>query len=124
MPGGRPSKVTAELLERASNYINVYTDLGEVIPTVEGLACYVDLSTDTLYERKEFSDNLIQIKRLQGKELINKGLEGKFNSTIAKMLLNSKHGVIEKTNTDLTSGGEKVSFVNTVPRSASQSTEL
>lgn len=65
------------------------------IPTIEGLAVYLSVHRDTIYEwekeHKEFSDILAKLRAKQATELINKGLSGDYNSTIAKVLL-TKHG--------------------------------
>lgn len=65
------------------------------IPTIEGLAVYLSVHRDTIYEwekeYKEFSDILAKLRAKQATELINKGLSGDYNSTIAKVLL-TKHG--------------------------------
>jgi len=80
------------------------------IPSVQGLAAFLKVSGDTLYEwavnddgvltekeRIEFSDTLEELKNIQGNRLISKGLSGDYNPTIAKLLLSSNHGMAEKT---------------------------
>lgn len=117
--GGRPTKLTPELKEKAKGYIFPAPngDVGwkeeeSVIPTVEGFASYLGISRDTAYAwceiDNDFSDILTEIKSKQGKMLINKSLEGKYNSTIAKLILSSKHGYVEKTAQDVTTGGDKI----------------
>ncbi len=94
----RPTKLTPELLDRAKNYIEEYTT---AIPTVAGLALYLDISRETIYDwDKEqvsdvFSDILGKVKSLQEQELVDNGLKGEFNSTITKLML-TKHGYSDK----------------------------
>lgn len=107
--GGRPTKATPENISRAWGYVNQeWIDLGEAIPTVEGLAAVLQIHKDTLYERDEFSDVLGRLKNLQGSMLITGGLKGSFNPTIAKLLLSSKHDYVEKSATDLTTKGKEL----------------
>lgn len=97
-PAGAPTLATEENIARAYKYLaNWSGDLGETVPTVEGLAIYLGLHRDTLYARQEFSDILAEIKQLQAHALLNNSLNGKYNPVIAKLLLSSKHGYVEKT---------------------------
>ncbi len=80
------------------------------IPTIEGLALYIGISRSTLYlwrdEQKEFSDIIDELQEMQADRLLNNGLSGDYNPTIAKVLL-TKHGYregIEQTGKD----GEKL----------------
>lgn len=80
------------------------------LPTVEGFARFIGVNKSSLYEWErlypDFSDALEDIRREQKERLINSGLSGDYNSTIAKLVLSSNHGMAEKTETDLTSGGK------------------
>jgi len=121
-PGGRPTKLTDELKEKARFYIQGdgespgYTEDSSLIPTVEGLSSYLHIHKDTAYEwaktDKEFSDVLKEVKQRQAVLLLNNGLSGKYNSNIAKLLLSSKHGYVEKKEVDQNVHGE----VNTVSK--------
>lgn len=97
MPGGRPTEYNKEILEKAREYLETYESLGEVIPSIEGLACFLELSRPTIYDwsgqedKQEFSYIVERVLAFQGKTLANKGLKGEFNPTIAKLML-SKHG--------------------------------
>ena len=129
---GRPSKLTPELIEKAFDYIFVadqgepfgicagYTTDGSVIPTIEGLALFLNISRETIYvwekENDGFSDIVGNLRNQQASMLLNGGLSGKYNPTIAKLILSGKHGYIEKREEDITSKGEQVMFVNDVPR--------
>lgn len=80
------------------------------LPTIEGFASFIDVSKKSLYNwEKEYPDFLHALDKIrieQQKRLINSGLSGEYNSTIAKLILSSNHGMREKTDTDITSGGE------------------
>ncbi|MDE1484439.1 DNA-packaging protein [Xenorhabdus bovienii] len=96
---GRPSKL-AESLTKAEEYLmGGYDTVGDVVPSVAGLACYLGISRSRAYEyanqSSEFKDTLEGIKTLQENRLINKGLLGEFNATITKLML-SNHGYSEK----------------------------
>jgi hypothetical protein len=76
------------------------------VPTIEGLAVHLDVSRDTLYEWEklycEFSDIMEKLRAKQADRLINNGLSGDYNPTIAKVLL-TKYGYregIEQTGKD------------------------
>lgn len=65
------------------------------LPTIEGVAIFLKISRETVYEwekiHKDFSDIIGELRAKQAQALINKGLSGDYNSTIAKVLL-TKHG--------------------------------
>ena len=93
---GRPSGITPEFLGMAKAYLEKYETLGEIIPTIEGLALFTDKARVMLHrwvrdkESKEFSYIYSKLMALQGKALLNNGLAGKYNSTITKLIL-TKH---------------------------------
>lgn len=101
-PGGRPTEYNQAIIEKTREYLNTFETLGEVIPSIEGLAVYLDLARSTIYDwigqedKQEFSDIVEKILAFQGKTLANKGLKGEFNPTIAKLML-SKHGYKDST---------------------------
>lgn len=125
---GRPTKLTPELVDRAWEYIEQAQDsiqtVGEKlvlkvnIPTIEGLANYLDTSRETLYqwekENKDFSDILTRVRNNQAERLVNNGLAGTYNQVITKLML-SKHGYVEKSEQDTTHHGD-VTFINDIPR--------
>ena len=102
--GGRPTKYTPELVEKAKAYITDYETHGDVIPSIAGLASVLDVSRTLLYDwekaHEEFLYILEGIKREQQKVLLNKGLSGDFNSAITKLVL-GKHGYHDKQEVDL-----------------------
>lgn len=119
--GGRPTKLTSELIELASTYVAETESVGiaTLLPTIEGLALALHISRDTIYEwEKEdvrFSDIVNNLRVAQGQKLIQNSLVGRYNPTIAKLILSGKHGYVEKTEIDQNLSGN-VSFVNDVPR--------
>lgn len=114
MAGGRPTKYNEEALNTAEDYIVNFSDYGDAIPSVVGLAVALETHRDTIYawakeEGKEaFSDIVKRLSANQERRLLNGGLDNSFNPTIAKLLL-GKHGYSDKQETDITSGGEKLS---------------
>ena len=107
MTTGRPSKLTDALIEQAGRYATKdYMLRGEVIPTIEGLALFLNVSRSTVYkwkgENQEFSDILESLMSMQAKELVSNGLTGDFNSTITKLIL-TKHGYSDRVEQDVTS---------------------
>lgn len=119
MAGGRPTKYSKEILEKAEEYLAVCKDVilddGKLLkvnfPSMGGLALFLDVHRDTIYEWRskhpEFSYILDKILVEQERRLIENGLSGHYNSNIAKLVL-GKHGYKEQS--DLTSGGEKIEF--------------
>ena len=124
--GGRPLEYNEEMVTKAQEYIDSCEDESEQeltglsvkgtelyknklkvnLPTIEGLAFYLEVARETIYdwERKypEFSDILGRLRVKQARSLINNGLSGDYNPTIAKVLL-TKHGYregIEQTGKD------------------------
>lgn len=129
--GGRPTKLTKEIITLSQEYIDNSKDEYEVkgdnkpfivwdvkLPTIEGLANYLNVNRDSLYEwekeSEEYSDILTRVRNAQAERLINKGLAGQYNPVIAKLLL-TKHGYSDKSEVDTTLHGD-VQFINDVPR--------
>lgn len=117
---GRPTDYCDEIVEKARQYvlsaededINQLAGLTQKgtelfksrikvnLPSIEGLSLHLGISRETVYDwesqesKKVFSDIIKELRAKQGKQLINKGLSGEYNSTIVKVLL-SKHGYRE-----------------------------
>lgn len=111
--GGRPTVYSAATLDQAREYLDQAKDSVEFhtsdngkfhstsvdvrLPTVEGLAVRLGVSRETLYAwardagKGEFSDIIERLRAEQAERLINQGLAGNYNATIAKLLL-AKHG--------------------------------
>jgi hypothetical protein len=110
---GRPTIFTPDVITNSQEYLNRCLDytIGNVthvkLPTKGGLAVYLGINRDTLYEwgkaNAEFSDILEQIMAIQEDRLVNNGLAGTYNPTIAKLLLASKHEYVEKTESKIDS---------------------
>ena len=100
MPAGRPTKLTPEAIEKAIDYINGgYRNEGDVIPSIVGMACLLDVTAKTLYNWGESSEEFLYIlekcNTTQHNRLIQGGLDSEFNPTIAKLVL-GKHGYHER----------------------------
>lgn len=109
---GRPSQLTPELISKAAMYLTDYTSSGDIVPTVAGLACYLDIPRSSIYNYKgqsnELLDTLEKLEQIQESKLVNGGLLGDFNATIAKLML-SNHGYSEKQVVDNTSSDGSMS---------------
>lgn len=109
MAGGRPTEYSKEMAEEAWGYLTMCNDtikdnrLTVNLPSIEGLAMHLEVSRSTVYlwqkEHPEFSDILEVLLQKQAKALLNNGLSGSYNSTIAKLIL-TKHGYTDKTEVD------------------------
>ena len=92
-----------EMENEEKGYQKYKTKLKVKLPTIEGLAVHLKIHKDTIYEWEkaknedgslkypEFSDAISELRAKQARELVNKGLSGDYNPTIAKVLL-AKHG--------------------------------
>jgi hypothetical protein len=128
MSAGRPTLYSEDVLINTKAYLDSCEDvelerdqgqrteykLNVKLPTVQGLAVHLGVSRDTIYEwatvHGEFSGTIELLLAKQGDKLINQGLAGNYNPTIAKLMLSSNHGMKEKSETDVTSGGDKITF--------------
>lgn len=106
-PVGRPSEYKEEYCQKADEYIEYnqdevyHTKLRVRLPTVEGFALFLGVSKKSLLnwekEHEQFLHALDKIRTEQHNRLINSGLSGEYNSTIAKLILSSNHNYKEKT---------------------------
>lgn len=131
-PGGRPTDYRPEFCKKVDDYLaeredsreivgehqggrNVYSNKIKVkLPTIEGFAAFLDVNKTTLYEWEEkypeFSNALDKIRVEQQTRLIDNGLSGDYNATIAKLVLSANHNMREKTdNEQRISGGLSLS---------------
>ena len=130
---GRPTKYKGEeTIRKSEEYIKSCVDkMGKVVesinkktgrerfvhqmqiklPKAEGLALYLGVSRDTLYEwaskYDEFSDILERVNQIQADRVINEALAGNYNALIAKLLL-AKHGY--KDRSDITTDDKPIHF--------------
>lgn len=109
---GRPTHYNEEMLETAWDYLANYNKTYDhSIPSLVGLCKVLNRGKTTLYtwaedETKDFRDIIDAINEYQHFELVEGGLSGTFNSTIAKLLLH-KHGHSDKQETELFGNEEK-----------------
>jgi hypothetical protein len=111
--GGRPTKLTRELVDKAATYIESHARF-ELISEV-GLAIFLDvaLSSVKLWGTKEtplgqeFSATLERINSFQHYQALNKALTGEYKAPIAQLVL-ANHGYVQKTATDLTTNGKEM----------------
>lgn len=100
---GRKSEYSNEILVKAETYLTNHEAEGDLVPSVGGLAVYLNKARSTIYswakndDKKAFSDLLEILLAKQEKLLLNGGLSGDFNASITKLML-SKHDYSEKKN--------------------------
>lgn len=134
--GGRPSEFKEEYIEKVEEYLATCKDeettfhktvgsktdsyeriIKVKLPTIEGFALFLNVAVSSLYlwskDRPEFSEALNKIKAEQKDRLIEKGLSGDYNPTIAKLILSSNHGMTDRQ--DVTSGDEQLKGVVLLP---------
>jgi hypothetical protein len=115
----RPSEYKKEYIKKVDEYLEIHQDeevqvvkqssekyemfdnkLKVDLPTIEGFALFLGVNKTSLYEWEkkddEFSNALDKIRTEQHNRLINNGLSGDYNSTIAKLVLSSNHGYKER----------------------------
>jgi hypothetical protein len=125
--GGRPTIFTPELLKKVDEYVNGgWVKVGDMIPSIAGLAVYLGTNREMIYEwskqedKKEFSYIVKGLLTNQERVLSNNGLNGKFNPNISKLIL-GKHGYSDKQ--DITSAGKPVPILggltNAIPNNDS-----
>ena len=102
---GRPSKFNDKTVPLAKEYLETYASQGHMIPSIQGLALFLDVAESTIYkwadENAQFSGMLDKIRTNQHMVLLNNGLNGQFNAAITKLVL-SKHGYHETVKADHT----------------------
>jgi hypothetical protein len=122
--GGRPSTYREEYCDKVDEYLKINQDeykqivvrteeeedvnstvkLKVNLPTIGGFSLFLDVPERTLYDWRdsfsEFSQSLGKIVKEQEKRLLNMGLSGEYNPTIAKLILSSNHGMSDKVQHD------------------------
>lgn len=116
---GRPTKFDRAFIQAAYDYIascqdevdefwktrgeksDSYDRIIKVkLPTIEGFATHLRVAVKTLYNWAETDNDFLQaledIKTAQRERLLEKGLSGDYNPTIAKLILSSNHGMKER----------------------------
>lgn len=116
---GRPSEYDDEKLAKTLEYLETHKLLGDPVPTIEGLCDELKVSKTTLYAwaeaHPELLDALERLKAKQGRLLQSGGLMSKYAPVITKLMLSANHGMREKTEQDITSGGKALTIVTRVP---------
>ena len=103
--GGRPTKYEDSFVAEVDKYLATKTRENTSLPTMQGLALWLDVDGDILVEwskiHKEFSAALKKLMLKQAEQLIDDGIYGgkEVNSTIVKLLLQNNHGMKERTDT-------------------------
>jgi DNA-packaging protein gp3 len=140
MAAGRPTDYSKDILKQTEAYLAKCIDtfdgyvrtkkangtatewrnrLVVKLPSVAGLAVNLKLARSTIYEwaksHTEFSDMLERILAEQEKRVLENGLSGEYNATIAKLVL-AKHGYRDEQ--DITSGGEPITTITASDRKA------
>ncbi len=105
MAGGRPTKLTPEVMATAADYAVNFADYDDLIPTIAGLAGELKVSRETVHAwsreggNPEFSDIVKDLMGNQERKLVNGSLGNQLNPMIAKLML-SKHGYSDKQEID------------------------
>jgi len=124
MKMGAPTKYKPEFCQMVDIYLEQNQDKREIqiskgnkvigltvkLPTVEGFSLMLGVNKVVLYtwEKKydDFRNALDKIRVEQKQRLLNMGLSGDYNSTIAKLILSSNHGMVERQ--DVTTAGNEI----------------
>lgn len=109
---GRPLmfKNNKELKERVDEYFNQCNTLRD-LPTITELAVFLGTSRETLREykaRPEFVDTIKEAMAKCEAALEKRALLGGLNATMAIFSLKNNYGWIDRVDSDITSGGEKL----------------
>ena len=101
---GRPSKWDDAIIDKVYDYMEKCTNSMETdeakLPTQEGLAITLGVTRQTILnwgkEHPEFRHALDMLMMVYKDLLIAGGLSGKYNSSFAKFLASSEHGMVER----------------------------
>lgn len=111
----RPTKYNEDIIKKSKDYLENYEKLGDATPTIAGLAVYLGISRETIYdwssqeEKWQFSDTIKLLSAKQEAILWNKGLKNEFNPTICKLGL-ANHGHADKFKNEVTGANGKDFF--------------
>jgi len=123
--GVRPTEYNPNVVERAKKYLVSCQDddsnplrLKVKLPSIEGLALYLDIDRDTVYawqkKHTEFSDIVKKVLCVQAQRLLENGLSGAYNASISKLIL-TKHGYSDKQDVEL-SGDQSKPILHRIER--------
>ena len=103
---GRPTKLTNEVMAKAEEYINTYSDYNHAFPSIVGLSFILNVSRSSVNlwatKNSRFSDILEKIKEKAELVAWQKGLMGDYNANLVKLLL-GKFGYSDRVDANLTS---------------------
>lgn len=105
--GGRPTKYNTGLIVKVEEYFKTVGREQTELPSVEGMAEYLDISKETLYQwgkkHNEFSDAIKRVAQKQKKQLMDDGMYGgkEVNAAMAIFLLKVNHGMGQQEPTNL-----------------------
>jgi hypothetical protein len=112
---GRPTKYIPETIyPKIEEYLSQCSKEQTELPTVEGLAQYLGVNRDTVFEwdkkYPEFSDYLKKLADKQKNQLMNDGMYGgkEVNASMAIFLLKAIHGLKDGSGMNVNVSGEKV----------------
>lgn len=100
-PGGRPTKFDTNVYRKVEEYLASCGREQTSLPTIEGLALYLDVDSDTIRnwskENKEFFVTIKKLVNKQKQQLIDDGMYGgkEVNAAMAIFLLKVNHGMKE-----------------------------
>lgn len=131
---GRPSEYSEEYIDKVDHYLaqceDTLTERGKLqvrLPTIEGFSIYLGVSKKSLYnwrdKHPDFLHALEKIETEQKERLLNMGLSGDYNPTIAKLVLSANHNMREKTEQDITSQGQQLGVVILPPKNNGNTVE-
>jgi len=118
---GRPTVYDPRFIEEVDRYLEETGPENMHLPKVVSFARRIGVHKDTLYEwakiHPEFSDALSKIMEKQEEDLTDTGIFGgkEINQSIIKLMLMNNHGYREKSDTDITTGGQKIVGFNILP---------
>ena len=99
--GGRPTKYKPQVFNQIKAYLALCGRENTSLPTIEGLANYLDITSETIREwAKIYPEFSLTIKKLadkQKQQLMDDGLYGgkEVNAAMAIFLLKVNHGMLE-----------------------------
>lgn len=96
---GRPTKYSPAVFDKIEEYLSMCGREQTSLPTVEGLAMKLDVTTETIYQWAKkypgFSDTIKKIAERQKQQLMDDGMYGgkEVNAAMAIFLLKVNHGM-------------------------------